>query len=202
MKAKPKLTPKQARFCSEYIVDLNGTQAAIRAGYSPNAANEIAAALLAKTSIQSSVSELQEDREKRTQITQDKVLSAHATIAFLDVKKAFDENGVLLPANKLPPEVSRAVSAIETVDGKLTKLRFADRGKSLEMLGRHLGMDRRELQISGGDDRPVLNVIIRSVLDKPPGDTSGRPVPAERQIPAANKSIIDLLPAIDEGTVN
>jgi hypothetical protein len=62
--------------------------------------------------------------------------------------------------------VARAVSALETVDGKLMKLRFADRGKSLEALGRHLGMDNRELAITRGESEP-LRVIVRSVLQDP-----------------------------------
>ena len=68
------LTPKQARFAEEYLVDLNATQAAIRAGYSKKTANEQGAQLLAKLSIREAVAEAQEARSERTGITQDEVI--------------------------------------------------------------------------------------------------------------------------------
>ncbi len=67
-------TPKQARFVEEYLVDLNATQAAIRAGYSKKTANEQGAQLLAKLSIREAVAEAQEARSERTGITQDEVI--------------------------------------------------------------------------------------------------------------------------------
>ncbi len=68
------LTPKQARFVEEYLIDLNATQAAIRAGYSAKTANEQGAQLLAKLSIREAVAEAQAIRSKRTEITQDEVI--------------------------------------------------------------------------------------------------------------------------------
>ena len=68
------LTPKQARFVEEYLLDLNATQAAIRAGYSKKTANEQGAQLLAKLSIRQAVAEAQAVRSKRTEITQDEVI--------------------------------------------------------------------------------------------------------------------------------
>ncbi len=68
------LTPKQARFVEEYLVDLNATQAAIRAGYSKKTANEQGAQLLAKLSIREAVAGAQEARSERTGITQDEVI--------------------------------------------------------------------------------------------------------------------------------
>ncbi len=68
------LTPKQARFVEEYLIDLNATQAAIRAGYSAKTANEQGAQLLAKLSIRKAVAEAQAIRSTRTVITQDEVI--------------------------------------------------------------------------------------------------------------------------------
>ncbi len=68
------LTPRQARFVEEYLIDLNATQAAIRAGYSKKTANEQGAQLLAKLSIRQAVAEAQAIRSKRTEITQDEVI--------------------------------------------------------------------------------------------------------------------------------
>jgi phage terminase small subunit len=69
-----KLTPKQQRFVSEYLIDLNATQAAIWAGYSEKTANEQGARLLAKVSVQAAIGEAMKEREKRTEISQDYVL--------------------------------------------------------------------------------------------------------------------------------
>ncbi len=68
------LTPKQARFVEEYLLDLNATQAAIRAGYSKKTANEQGSQLLAKLSVRQAVAEAQAIRSKRTEITQDEVI--------------------------------------------------------------------------------------------------------------------------------
>ena len=75
------LTDKQERFCQEYLIDLNGTQAAIRAGYSENSANEIAAQNLAKISIQERIKVLQEQISLRLEITQDWVLKRFKDIS-------------------------------------------------------------------------------------------------------------------------
>ncbi len=68
------LNPKQARFVEEYLVDLNATQAAIRAGYSKKTANEQGARLLAKVSVRKAVAEARQARSERTEITQDEVI--------------------------------------------------------------------------------------------------------------------------------
>jgi phage terminase small subunit len=74
-KAKAKLNPKQKRFVSEYVIDYNGTQAAIRAGYSLKTANEQASQLLAKLSIQDAVDKATEEKRKRNILTADYVIS-------------------------------------------------------------------------------------------------------------------------------
>lgn len=79
------LVKKQKRFCEEYIVDLNGTQAAIRAGYAQNSANEQAARMLAKDSIKAYIQELMAARSKRTEITADRVLQELAAVAFAKI---------------------------------------------------------------------------------------------------------------------
>ena len=68
------LTPKQARFVEEYLIDLNATQAAIRAGYSKKTANEQGSQLLAKLSVRQAVAEAQAIRSERSAITQDEVI--------------------------------------------------------------------------------------------------------------------------------
>ena len=80
------LTDRQARFCEEYLIDLNATQAAIRAGYSEKTANEQGARLLANVSVQEKIAELKADRAKRTEMTQDSVIQELAAVARAEVK--------------------------------------------------------------------------------------------------------------------
>lgn len=75
MKESTKLTAKQNSFVQEYLVDLNGAQAAIRAGYSVNSAKQIATENLSKLYLQDAIQQAMEERQKRTQITQDWVLN-------------------------------------------------------------------------------------------------------------------------------
>lgn len=80
------LTDRQARFCEEYLIDLNATQAAIRAGYSEKTANRIASELLSKLDIQEKIAELKAERAKRTEMTQDSVIQELAAVARAEVK--------------------------------------------------------------------------------------------------------------------
>ncbi len=74
------MTDKQARFCEEYMIDLNATQAAIRAGYSPKTANEQAARLLANVSIQNRIAQLQAEQSRRTGVSADRVVRELAKV--------------------------------------------------------------------------------------------------------------------------
>jgi len=85
-----KLTPKQEMFCKEYLVDLNATQAATRAGYSEKTAQEQAARLLSNVIIQAEIQARMEKRVDRTEITQDKVLMELAILAFSDLADYLD----------------------------------------------------------------------------------------------------------------
>lgn len=77
----PKLTEKQKRFCEEYLIDLNATQSAVRAGYSPKTAYRIGAELLQKTSVAEYIKKLREEQSKRTKITADEVLNELKNVA-------------------------------------------------------------------------------------------------------------------------
>lgn len=80
------LTDRQARFCEEYLIDLNATQAAIRAGYSEKTANEQGARLLANVSVQEKIAKLKAERAKRTEMKQDSVIQELAAVARAEVK--------------------------------------------------------------------------------------------------------------------
>src|SRR5690349_2222505 len=102
-----KLTPRQQRFVDEYLIDLNGTQAAIRAGYSPKAANEIAAENLAKASVKARVDRAIAHRVNRVHVKQDRVVQELLRIALANPSQAFDASGALLPIHEMPEDVQR-----------------------------------------------------------------------------------------------
>ena len=85
-----KLTAKQKRFCDEYLIDLNATQAAIRAGYSPKTACEQASRLLANVKVQDEIAIEMAERSKRTGINQDRVLMEIAKMAFVNIDDVID----------------------------------------------------------------------------------------------------------------
>jgi len=87
------MTPKQAAFVDEYLIDLNATQAAIRAGYSAKTAGWIGNQQLAKTHISAEIAKRMEDRSKRTEITQDRVLTDIELIKQDAMRKVYDKNG-------------------------------------------------------------------------------------------------------------
>ena len=88
-----KLSEKQQRFVDEYLIDLNATQAAIRAGYSVKTANEQGSQLLAKLSIQQVISEKMAERSKRTGVNQDRIVLELAKIAFVKMIDVVNSDG-------------------------------------------------------------------------------------------------------------
>lgn len=153
------LTAKQAAFVREYLVDLNATQAAIRAGYSKKTANVIASELLAKPNIQSAIQEEMKKRAERTEITADKVLKEFAKLAFFDPRKLFDDKGNPKDITELDDDTAAALAGLDVVqdfdpDTGVTsytkKYKLASKQAALDSLGRHLGMflDRTEVNAS------------------------------------------------------
>lgn len=142
MENEKRLTEKQKRFCEEYLIDLNATQAAIRAGYSEKTARTIAAQHLAKLNIQAYISELQKQQSKRTEITADRVLEELAAIAFSDRSKFsyVTNNGVrFTPTEELSDSEKRSIASI--IDGKNgIEIKSYDKLRALELIGKHIGM--------------------------------------------------------------
>ena len=158
------LEPRQQRFCEEYIVDLNATQAGIRAGYSAKTAYSQAHDLLKKPEIEAEVQRLMNERSKRTEITADKVLKETYLLAMSDIGEAFNEDGSLKPIRDIPAHIRRAISSVEVDElfegrgeqrehvGYTRKLRLWDKVKTLELLGKHLRLFDDAVKIDGLDD--------------------------------------------------
>lgn len=153
------LTNKQRRFVDEYLIDLNATQAAIRAGYSQRNADKIGHELLGKTRVSECLAERMKAREARTEITQDRVLQEYAKLAFLDPRRFYDEAGALIPVNLLPADVAAALVGVdvsETYDKESNsaittkKIKFIDKRGALDSVARHLGMFTDKVEHSGG----------------------------------------------------
>lgn len=155
------LTAKQQRFVEEYLVDLNATQAAIRAGYSKRTANEQGSRLLANVSVSAAVAKSMESRSGRTGITQDMVLRELAKIGFSDIRKVVrwgetqvrmvdgeDEcaedmvpyHGLaLIDSAEIDDDTAGAIAEVSQGKEGL-KVKLHDKKSALVDIGRHLGM--------------------------------------------------------------
>lgn len=154
-----KFTPKQEHFCEEYLIDLNATQAAIRAGYSEKTAYSAGQRLLRNVEIQNRIAELKAERSKRTEITQDRVVKELAAMAFAkatDYAQIAGNTVFIKSTTELTPEQQAGIVGIkQTQAGIEVKL---DKTKALEMLGRHLGMFNDKLELSGAVANPYANL--------------------------------------------
>lgn len=143
-----KLTNKQQRFVEEYMIDLNATQAAIRAGYSVKTAQRIGSENLLKLVIQSKIQELRTKQQARTQISADWVLKEIHRIASFDVRKMYDEYGKLIPVHMLDDDTAAAISGldvVQSVDGEggsetVKKYKISDKNTALEKLAKHFDL--------------------------------------------------------------
>lgn len=138
-----KLTPKQRQFVQEYLVDLNATAAARRAGYSEKTADRIGPELLGKPWVSAAIQEAIALRERRTAITQDRVIAELAAVAFANGTDFAQIQGnghvFFTPTEQLTPEKKRAVASIK--EGQFgTEVKTYDKIRALELLGKHLGM--------------------------------------------------------------
>lgn len=154
-----KLTEKQKRFVQEYLVDLNASAAAKRAGYSEKTACEQGARLLTNAKVQKEIQKAMKRRENRTEITQDKVLRELAAIAFAKgTDYASIVSGVVLPCDtdELTDGQKAVIVSIEsTKDG--VEIKLANKLKALELLGRHLGLFSASQAREGLEDEPAID---------------------------------------------
>ncbi|POW56410.1 terminase small subunit [Candidatus Pantoea alvi] len=138
------LTDKQEMFCREYLIDLNATQAAIRAGYSEKTSSEQGARLLANVSVQNRISELKAQRNDRIDVDADYVLKRLFEIDQMDVLDILLANGELKPIKDWPKVWRTTLSGMDVTEmageaaGLLKKIKWPDKVKNLELLGKHV----------------------------------------------------------------
>lgn len=149
------LDDRQLAFCREYIIDFNATQAGIRAGYSATSARTTTSRLLAKDNIQAEIRRLTEERNRRTDVTADRVIQEFAKIAFADIKDvaAWGKHSVYM---KEMDEVDGSLIAeIKNTEAGIG-VKLHDKMKALEALAKHTGVY---------DDRPQVSVDVNSFVE-------------------------------------
>lgn len=153
MAKKGKLTDKQQRFVDEYLIDLNATQAAIRAGYSVKTADVIGCENLKKPSIQRVIAEHMAERSRRTGVNQDRVVLELAKIAFVKMTDVVDRNGRI--RDDASPNDLACIESIKfkgsdnEFGGSVEReVKIASKMKALELLGKHLGMWNDKLDVN------------------------------------------------------
>lgn len=151
------MTPKQEMFCREFLIDLNGTQAAIRAGYSAKTANRIATENLSKPDIKRRIEELKQQRQEVIGVDASYVLQRLIDIDQMDARDILNDDGSVKPIYDWPDVWRQSISGVdlmeisnsENVAATLKKIKWPDKIKNLELLGRHVSVaafkDRLEL---------------------------------------------------------
>jgi phage terminase small subunit len=148
-----KLSDKQQRFCEEYLIDLNATQATIRAGYSEASADVQGSRLLANDKIIREIDRLKAERSEKTEINAQWVLQRLAAEATADVADLYDENMQLKPVHDWPiiwrmglvagvevEELFDGTGKDRTHIGHLKKVKLSDRTRRLELIGKHIAV--------------------------------------------------------------
>lgn len=159
-----KLTAKQQRFCDEYLIDLNATQAAIRAGYKRSDYTDTNAnKLLENTRIKETIEKAMAERSKRTGISQDRVIQELARIAFVNPIDVINtENGSVSDSasdDDLACIQSVKVKTMSSDKGwsEEREVKLNDKMKALELLGKHLGMFKDKVEL---DTDMELNITV------------------------------------------
>jgi phage terminase small subunit len=169
-----RLTVKNKLFAKEYIIDLNATNAAIRAGFSEKTAYSIGHDLLKKPEVYHEIGRLMAKREKRLESTADEALLEIRRMAFYDPGDMFNPDGTLKPIDEIPVNVRRAITGLEVLEvkegrgakrktvGILKKVRFDKKG-AVEMFAKHHRLLTDKIEHSGPGGAP-LNMTVKVEL--------------------------------------
>jgi len=167
--SRKKLTAKEQEFCKQYLIDLNATQAAIRAGYSQKTANQIGSENLSKLGIQTEIEKLKNERSERTLITADRVLKEIALLAFSNIKdfvKSIDNQITVKDLADISDEAAACIAELsQSADGRI-KIKLHNKDSALDKLIKHLGIDRPQVEMTLGEpdqqagvDDPLIDAM-------------------------------------------
>jgi len=149
------MTNKQKRFCEEYLIDLNATQAAIRAGYSPRSAHAIATETLQKPAVRACIDKALAEQSSRTGVTADRVVRELAKVAFVNSDDVVDFGSATVKPDASKDDTAAIASVrVKTIptkdgDGVEREIKLADKLKALELLGKRLGLFTDNVNVSG-----------------------------------------------------
>jgi phage terminase small subunit len=166
------MTARQARFVEEYLIDLNGTKAAIRAGYSKTTARVIASKNLKKRNIAAAIAKAQQARSERTSITADQVLLELKQLAFSSIAnyRVDPTTGEVTLTEDAPPEAMSAVSNVKRkvshkafgankVDETEVEIALWDKPSMLKLAGRHVGLFPNRIELTGKGGNPLMPAV-------------------------------------------
>ncbi|OWK39535.1 terminase small subunit [Fimbriiglobus ruber] len=190
--ASDHLTPKQEKFCQKYI-ELGNASEAYRQAYdaenmSPEAIHEEAYRLTIHPDVSLRIEDLRRLARKRHEVTADRVIAEYAKLAFLDIRKAFDEDGNLKPIHEMDDDTAAAIAGLEVevkrvagsssddlesqahggalkrtyadLSTRIHKIKLADKKGALDSLARHLGMFTDKTELSGPNGTPLPSAVI------------------------------------------
>lgn len=152
------MTPKQAAFVQQYLVDKNATQAAIRAGYSAKTASSAGERLLRNVEVCTAIDRAMADLAKRLGITAERVLRERARLAFFDPRKLLDKDGAPIPLQDLDDDTAAAIAGMDVLDefegsgdarrfiGYTKKYKLASKDPHLAALDKYFGLNEKAIR--------------------------------------------------------
>lgn len=185
---RKKLTDKRRLFVFEYLVDLNATQAAIRAGYSKKTARSQGQRLLTKDDIQKEIQKRQKKHSNKLEITADRVLKERARLAFFNVQDLYDDDGNLKDIKDLSEDLAAAIHGVK-IGAKIEKrtdgaeelktfikdVKMPDKDKSLTALEKHLGLYEKDNEQQGNADLKTRKEFMTDLMSAIDGRSLGLP---------------------------
>ena len=173
------LTPKQARFVTEYLTDLNATQAAIRCGYSEATAKSQGSRLLTNVDVAAAIAAKQEQRLEKLELTAERVLQELARVAFVDPRRLFNDDGTLKPVSQLSADDAAAIAQLDVLKQNVTagdgvmdtvhRIKFVEKIRALELLAKHFALLVERVQVSGDADLIARLTAARTRSDRARG---------------------------------
>jgi len=159
------LTPKQQVFVDEYLIDFNATQSAIRAGYSKKTAYFQGPRLLKNVNVCLEIKKAMEKRSEKTRIDSEGVLRRLSEEVEADLADLYNKDGSIKSVNDWPliwrQGLVDSFDQIGEGETQVTKLRFANRGKRLEMLGRHVDVQAFKDRVEHSADKELAEWLLK-----------------------------------------
>lgn len=157
-------TGSPEKFAHEYIIDLNGQEAAKRAGYSEKSAHVTASRLLKNAKVQALIAQLTEKKFVKLDISAERILQELARLAFVDIRNLFDADGGLKPVAELDEDTARAIAGIDHEKlfehfgkgqakhvGTTAKIKLADKTRALQLLGQYQKLFAERIEVTGDE---------------------------------------------------